>query len=31
MQHLSKKLGFGMRRDTQDMVMKANLDLYQTA
>ena len=31
MQRLSKKLGFGVRRDRRNMVMKADLDLYQTA
>ena len=29
MQRLSKKLGFRVRRDKEEMVMKANLDLYQ--
>ncbi|HEX7169844.1 MAG TPA: bifunctional acetate--CoA ligase family protein/GNAT family N-acetyltransferase, partial [Rubrobacter sp.] len=29
MQHISKKLGFHLRRDTEEMVMKANLDLHQ--
>ena len=31
MQHISKRLGFRLRRDTQEMVMKADLDLYQPA
>ena len=31
MQRLSKKLGFEVRRDRRNMVMKADLDLYQTA
>ena len=31
MQRLSKKLGFKVRRDMEDMVMKADLNLYQTA
>ncbi len=31
MQRLSKRLGFGVRRDKRDMVMKADLDLYQRA
>ena len=29
MQRLSKRLGFRVRRDKEEMVMKANLDLYQ--
>ena len=29
MQRISKKLGFHLRRDTEEMVMKANLDLHQ--
>ena len=29
MQRLSKKLGFKVRRDREEMVMKADLDLYQ--
>ena len=29
MQRLSKKLGFRVRRDKEEMIMKANLDLYQ--
>jgi acetyltransferase len=28
MQHISKKLGFLLRRDTEEMVVKADLDLY---
>jgi acetyltransferase len=28
MQHISKKLGFHLRRDTEEMVVKADLDLY---
>ena len=31
MQDISKKLGFRLRRDTEDMVVKADLDLYTTA
>jgi acetyltransferase len=31
MQHISKRLGFRLRRDTQEMVVKADLDLYTTA
>ncbi|MDQ5809648.1 MAG: bifunctional acetate--CoA ligase family protein/GNAT family N-acetyltransferase [Actinomycetota bacterium] len=31
MQHISKKLGFHLHRDTEEMVMKADLDLYSTA
>ncbi len=31
MQKISRRLGFNLRRDTEDMVMKADLDLYQTA
>jgi acetyltransferase len=31
MQHISQKLGFHLHRDTEEMVMKADLDLYQTA
>ncbi|MDP8938912.1 MAG: bifunctional acetate--CoA ligase family protein/GNAT family N-acetyltransferase [Actinomycetota bacterium] len=31
MQHLSEKLGFQLRLDRQEMVMKADLDLYQPA
>ena len=31
MQNISKKLGFRLRRDTQEMVVKADLDLYATA
>jgi acetyltransferase len=31
MQRLSKKLGFALKLDKRDMVMKADLDLYQTA
>ena len=31
MQHLSKKLGFGIKRDMEEMVMKADLNLYQAA
>jgi acetyltransferase len=31
MQHISRKLGFHLHRDTEEMVMKADLDLYQTA
>ncbi|MGB3632934.1 MAG: bifunctional acetate--CoA ligase family protein/GNAT family N-acetyltransferase [Rubrobacteraceae bacterium] len=31
MQHLSKKLGFELRLDKHEMVMKADLDLYQQA
>jgi acetyltransferase len=31
MQRLSERLGFHLRRDTEDMVMKADLDLYQRA
>jgi acetyltransferase len=31
MQSLSKKLGFYLRRDAEEMVMKADLDLYVTA
>jgi acetyltransferase len=29
MQRISKKLGFHLRRDTEEMVVKADLDLYQ--
>lgn len=29
MQRLSKKLGFRLRRDPEEGVVKANLDLYQ--
>jgi acetyltransferase len=31
MQNISKKLGFRLRRDTEEMVVKADLDLYTTA
>jgi acetyltransferase len=31
MQHLSRKLGFELRRDEEEMVMKADLYLYQPA
>ena len=31
MQRLSRKLGFHLHRDTEEMVMKADLDLYQPA
>ncbi len=31
MQHLSKKLGFEVKRDMEEMVMKADLNLYQAA
>jgi len=31
MQRISQKLGFHLRRDTDEMVMKADLDLYQPA
>ena len=31
MQKISRRLGFTLRRDTEEMVMKADLDLYQTA
>ena len=31
MQDISKKLGFHLHRDTEDMVVKADLDLYTTA
>ena len=31
MQHLSRNLGFHLHRDTEEMVMKADLDLYQPA
>jgi acetyltransferase len=31
MQHLSKNLGFHLHRDMEEMVMKADLDLYQPA
>jgi acetyltransferase len=31
MQHISKKLGFSLHRDTREMVVKADLDLYQPA
>jgi acetyltransferase len=31
MQHISQKLGFHLHRDTEEMVMKADFDLYQTA
>jgi acetyltransferase len=30
MQRIARKLGFHLRRDTEEMVMKAELDLYQT-
>ncbi|HJQ27884.1 MAG TPA: GNAT family N-acetyltransferase [Rubrobacter sp.] len=30
MQHISKRLGFRLHRDMEEMVMKADLDLYQT-
>jgi acetyltransferase len=31
MQRVSQKLGFHLHRDTEEMVVKADLDLYQTA
>jgi acetyltransferase len=31
MQRISKRLGFRLRRDTREMVMKADLELYQPA
>jgi acetyltransferase len=31
MQSISKKLGFHLRRDTEEMVVKADLDLFQPA
>jgi acetyltransferase len=31
MQRISKKLGFHLRRDAEEMVMKVDLDLYMTA
>ena len=31
MQKISRRLGFNLHRDTEEMVMKADLDLYQTA
>lgn len=31
MQRIAKKLGFELHRDVEDMVMKANLDLFQPA
>jgi len=31
MQNISRKLGFQLRRDTEEMVVKADLDLYQPA
>jgi acetyltransferase len=31
MQNISRKLGFRLRRDTEEMVVKADLDLYTTA
>jgi acetyltransferase len=31
MQRILKKLGFHLRRDTEEMVVKADLDLYQPA
>jgi len=31
MQHISKKLGFRLRRDTEEMVVKADLDLREPA
>ena len=31
MQRMSRKLGFHLRRDTEEMVVKADLDLYQPA
>jgi acetyltransferase len=31
MQHISRKLGFHLRRDAKEMVVKADLDLYQPA
>ncbi|HET7272016.1 MAG TPA: bifunctional acetate--CoA ligase family protein/GNAT family N-acetyltransferase [Rubrobacter sp.] len=31
MQRIARKLGFHLRRDTEEMVMKAELDLYQIA
>jgi acetyltransferase len=29
MQRISRNLGFRLHRDTEEMVMKADLDLYQ--
>jgi hypothetical protein len=31
MQRISESLGFQLHRDMEDMVVKAELDLYQTA
>ncbi len=31
MQRVCQKLGFHLHRDTEEMVMKADLDLYQPA
>jgi acetyltransferase len=31
MQHISRELGFHLRRDAEEMVVKADLDLYQPA
>jgi hypothetical protein len=31
MQDISRQLGFHLRRDTEEMVVKADLDLYTTA
>jgi hypothetical protein len=31
MQRISKQLGFRLHRDTEEMVVKADLDLYQPA
>jgi hypothetical protein len=31
MQNISRKLGFRLHRDTQEMVVKADLDLYTSA
>ncbi len=31
MQRISERLGFNLRRDTEDMVVKAELDLLQKA
>jgi hypothetical protein len=31
MQRISRNLGFLLHRDTEEMVMKADLDLYQPA
>ena len=31
MQRIAKKLGFRLHRDTEEMVVKADLDLYQPA